>query len=297
MEILLINPYDSPDYLYRDILEGLLQLDVKLYFTNPDRFCTNLVSDDEAIALSKTVNYILVFFDKEKLTRPQPKFYLLDRINLPEKTAYIDGSEYNWTAYPGKTTDLLRPDMLYKCKFYFKRECLPQHVDMGIIPLPFASNLSYFSNKTHEKDIDVLCTFGQTSTGQRAIAIHACNELKQEGYHILTDNVTDYYSYINRSWITIDAHGGGECNARTWQILANHSCLFAEKYNIVMPKLVDGYHYVSWNDKEDLKNKIRIYLGNKEKLSYIIQNSYDNVLKHHTSRKRAEYLIIHLTKQ
>lgn len=290
MEILLINPYDSPDYLYRDILEGLLQLNIKLYFTNPDRFCTNLISDNDAIDISKHVDYIFAFFDKEKPVRPQPKFYLLDKINIPEKTLYIDGSEYNWTAYPGKTTELLRPDMLTKCNYYFKRECLHEHVNAGIFPLPFASSNSYFNNFNYDKDIDVLCSFGQTSTGQRKVAIQACEELKLEGYNIVTSLSDRYHEHINRSWITIDAHGGGECNARMWQIMANKSCLFAQRYNIVYPNLVDNEHYVSWSTKEELKNKIREYLGNKKKLSYIIHSSYNNIIQNHTSIQRVKYI-------
>jgi hypothetical protein len=291
MDILLLNPYNSPDYLYRSILEGLLKLNVNLYFTNPDDYSTNLVSDEDAIVLSKSVDFIIAFADKEKPIRPQPKFYLLDSINLPEKSIYIDGSEYNWTSWPNATTETLRPDMLTKCKYYFKRECLSEHIKQGIIPLPFASNDSYFVSSPTNKEIDVLCAFGQTDTGQRKIAVQACEELKKEGYKIVNHMINDYYNFISKSWITIDAHGGGECNARMWQVMANHSCLFAEKYNIVIPNLEENIHYIAWDSKEDLKNKIREYLGNKEKLSYITQNCYNNIINNHTSLKRSEYIL------
>ena len=75
-----------------------------------------------------------------------------------------------------------------------------------------------------------------------------------------------------------------------WQIMANKSCLFAQKYNIVYPYLDQGDHYISWVDKKDLKNKIRYFLGNKEKLSYIISNSYQNIIDNHTSVKRVKYI-------
>lgn len=293
MKILLINPHDSPDYLYRAVIEGLLKYDIELYLTNPDRLCNNIVSDNEAIRLASIVDYILVFWDKEKLNmRPQPKFYLLDKINLPHKTVYIDGSEYNWTGYPGATTETLRPEMLQKCKYYFKRECLPEHIKSGIIPLPFASVDKDFNHLPQvNKDIDVLCAFGQVTTGQRKIAVQACEELKSEGYTIINTPVNNYAECMNRAWITIDAHGGGECNARTFQVMANNSLLFMERYNIVVPDLINGTHYVAWNDKEDLKNKLRQYLDNKEKISILTKQSYDNVLKHHTSTKRVEYII------
>lgn len=292
MKLLLINPHDSPDYLYRAIAEGLVQYDIELYFTHPDRLASNTISDDEAIRLSKEVDYIFVIWDKEKPSlRPIPKYYLLDKINLPEKTVYIDGSEYNWTAYPGKSTETLNPHMIGKCNWYFKRECLPEHIDQGVIPLPFAAVESDFNIlPSVQKNIDVLCAFGQTTTGQRAVAVQACEELKSEGYNIINHRVDNYEECMNRAWITIDAHGGGECNARTFQVMANRSLLFMERYNIVVPNLVDGEHYVSWNDKEDLKIKLRTYLDDKEKISILTEQSYKNVLDYHTSKMRVKYI-------
>jgi hypothetical protein len=299
MKILLINPHDSPDYLYRSIIEGLIKCNVELYLTNPDRLCTNVVNDDEAIRISTDVDFIFTFWDKEKLwLRPQPKFYLLDKINLPEKTVYIDGSEYNWTGYPGRVNENLRPEMLQKCKYYFKRECLPDHIIRGIIPLPFASIDANFNNLPYaEKDIDVLCAFGQIRTGQREIAVQACEELKSEGYNIINHSVPNYNECMNRAKITIDAHGGGECNARTFQVMANKSLLFMERYNIVIPNLIDTEHYVSWDSGGDLKNKIRKYLDNTDKIRILTNNSYDNVLNYHTSEKRVDYILKIITNE
>jgi len=115
-----------------------------------------------------------------------------------------------------------------------------------------------------------------------------------EGYVVINQLVDNYYTTIAKSWITIDAHGGGECNARAWQVMANNSCLFAQRYNIVYPSLNDNEHYISWNSKEELKNKIREYLGNKEKLSYIMQHSYDNIINNHTSVQRVKYIFKNL---
>jgi len=296
MKILLINPYDSPDYLYRSIMEGLVKSDHELYLTHPDRLCSNVVSDDNAVKIAIAADYIFVIWDKEKPNvRPIPKYYLLDKINLPEKTVYIDGSEYNWTAYPNKSNETLNPNMIGKCKWYFKRECLPEHIERGVIPLPFCSLDADFTQLPKvDKDIDILCAFGQTGTGQRKVAIQVCEELKSEGYNIVNSPVSNYEDCINRSWITIDAHGGGECNARTFQVMAAHSLLFMEKYNIIMPHLSPNVHYVEWGSELELKRKLRSYLANRKKIIILTNNAYTNIIKYHTSEKRVEYLLNHI---
>lgn len=291
MKILAITPCGKHDYLTSVVIEGLKKLNIELYCTDTGNGAINLITDEQFINHYQTCDYIFAFWGKSIFNGiPAPKFYLIDQVSGWDKTVYIDGSEYNYTGYPGKVNELLHPVFLKKSKWYFKRECLSEHVLQNIIPLPFSAVESDFLNIQEEKTIDVLCSFGQTSTGKRKIAIEACNDLQKEGYNIITDHVDNYFNKVHQAWITIDAHGGGECNARMWQIMANQSCLFAEKYNIVYPNLTDGKHYISWESKEDLKNKLRNYLGNKEKLSYIIQNSYSNIIQHHTSVERVKYI-------
>ena len=73
-------------------------------------------------------------------------YNLIDKSNGWDKTIYIDGSEYNYTGFPGKTNEQLDPTFKSKARHYFKRECLKEHIDQGIIPLPFATLDSYFNN-------------------------------------------------------------------------------------------------------------------------------------------------------
>lgn len=290
MKILVINP-TKHDYLAFHIIEGLKKFDIELYYTSIGNGATNTISDQEFMQHYATCDYIFAIWGKCIYNGiPEPKYYLINQVNGWDRTVYIDGSEYNYTGFKSYTSEQLHPKFVNKARWYFKRECLPEHVNLGIISLPFAAQDSDFIQSQNEKCIDVLCSFGQTSTGMRKIAIEACNELKHEGYNIITDTVSDYLTKINQSYITIDAYGGGECNARMWQIMANQSCLFAQKYNVVFPNLIEGEHYIEWDSKESLKNKIKNYLGNKEKLSYITSYSYKNILENHTTEKRIEYL-------
>lgn len=291
MRVLAITPQIKHDYLVAAIIEGLKQSNIELFCTSKGNGAVNIITDEDFIRLYDSCDIILAFSSKCIFNNVlEPKYYLIDKVNGWHKTAYIDGSEYNYTSFRDKTAEQLHPKFKLNARWYFKRECTLDHIDKGIIPLPFAAIESDFLNINVDKTIDVLCSFGQISTGLRRVAVKVCEELKHEGYNIITTTADDYLTKIHQSWITIDAHGGGECNARMWQIMSNKSCLFAQKYNIIYPYLDEGEHYVAWTDEENLKNKIRYFLKNKEKLSYIIKNSYKNIIQHHTSEKRVAYI-------
>jgi len=296
MKILAITPNGKHDYLVSSILEGLKKYDIELYCTGTGNGDVNYITDEQFIEHYNTCDFIFAFWGKSIHNNvKQPNYHLIVEVDGWSKTVYIDGSEYNYTGFNGMTDIQLHPTFDAQARYYFKRECLPEHIECGIIPLPFCSVDKDFNNlPTVDKDIDVLCAFGQTGTGQRKVAIQACEELKSEGYNIINTTVNNYDECMNRAWITIDAHGGGECNARAFQVMANHSLLFMEKYNIVIPNMVDTEHYVSWNDGEDLKNKIRKYLDNRENIRIFTNKSYDNVMEYHTSEKRVEYIFNHI---
>ncbi len=290
MKILAITPNGKMDYLASSIIEGLKKYDIELYCTGTGNGDVNNITDKQFIEHYETCDFIFAIWGKSVFNNvPEPKYYLIDQINGWDKTIYIDGSEYNYTGFNGKTEEQLNPLFFNRSKYYFKRECLPEHIEHGVIPLPFAAVDIDFKNLPKvPKNIDILCAFGHTGTGQRSIAVQACEELKSEGYNIINSCVNNYNECMNRSWITIDAHGGGECNARAFQVMSNKSLLFMERYNIVIPHLVDEEHYVSWDNKEDLKIKLRKYLSNKKKISLLTNNSYTNTLNFHTSEKRVE---------
>jgi len=295
MKILAITPNGKHDYLAASILEGLKKYKLDLYCTGIGNGAVNIINDEEFKHHYKTCDYIFAIWGKCIYNGiPEPKFYLIDDVNGWKKTVYIDGSEYNYTSFPGLTKDKLHPLFKEKARWYFKRECLPEHIDSGVIPLPFAAIKTDFGNFNEKKQIDVLCAFGQSATGKRKMATEVCEELKSDGYNIITHHVNDYFRVVNQSWITIDAHGGGECNARTFQIPANNSALFCEKYNIIIPKLTHKHNCIEWNSKKELKEYICYYLENKLELQTMIKNGYDDVLKYQTYLKRVEYLLNHI---
>lgn len=292
MKILAITAYDKWDPLAVAVLEGLNKHGVKLYCTYPGNGAINIISDEEFVTHYPTTDYILAFFTK--METPPPKYYLIDTVGGWDKTAYIDGSEWNYTGYRYRTDEQLHPLFKDKAHWYFRRECLPEHIEQGVIPLPLGAVDADFGNYEGEKDIEVLCAFGQVDTGLRRVAVQACDELQAEGVKVVfaqKRTFADYLELISRSWITIEAHGGGECNARMWHIMANKSALFAQEYNIVMPRLERGWHYVGWSDSEELKREVGWWLEKKEALRGLIDASFVNLCLHHTSARRAQYLL------
>jgi len=293
MKILAITPYEKWDCLAATVLEGLQKCGIELYCTYPGNGGMNIISDEEFIVHYPTTDYICAIFGKWET--PPPKWYLIDAVGGWDKTAYFDGSEYNYTGYNGRTGERLHPLFKDKAHWYFKRDCLPEEVHGGIIPLACGGAVDAdFSHHECKKDIDVLCAFGHTTTGLRAEAVRAVTELYAEDYRVIVSRVPDFLKMISRSWITIEARGGGPLNARAWQIMANKSAMFAQKYTEVIPNLEAGKHYVEWSSGEELKAKIREWLADKSRLQGLIDANFANLCLHHTSQRVGEYILEHL---
>ena len=307
MKIITIIP-KLHDYLTSVIIEGLYKNNIEVISSEIGNNVRKVYSKKEIIEHSKDAEYILVFGGKIKGNNP-PKYFLLDKMNNPEKTAFIDGSEWNFSSIPEKNQvieSLNNPErrrgknwinkiMFNYCRWYFKRECYPQDVQKGIIPLLFAAEDKFFSSHNHEKKFDVFCSFGQKSTGLRLAVEKVCKSLKKEGYKIIIGSGFPYKKYlelISSSYISIDAWGGGDCNARIWEIIANKSCCFVQKYNVLFPNnFTDGYNYVEYSTIDEFEKKIRYYLKNKNECVQIAERGYEHMLKYHTSKERARYLL------
>jgi len=122
-----------------------------------------------------------------------------------------------------------------------------------------------------------------------------CFKLKNEGYNIIIEKGITYNEYLKRissSYITIDTWGTGECCARLWEIFANKSCAFCQKYNILFPnKFINEKDYIEYSTIKELEDKLRYYLDNKNECLEIAEKGYKHLLKYHTSKKRVEYLL------
>jgi len=308
MKVIAITPNRKYDYTAHAVIEGLQNLGVEIIASDPmDRVNVSIYSEPEVIEHAKTADYIFAIWGKH-----MGRFHLLDEINQPKKTIYIDGSEWTYTGQPnpkpGQALEAkydysrrrgepwINEEMLTKAKWYFKRECYQQDIDeFGCIPFPFAILNNYYTNKDNERDIDLFCAFGQVDTGLRAEVEQACIELgEQEGYKVVVGKAfarDTYLEYMTRSLISVDALGGGDCNARRWEILASKSCLFSEEYNIIIPyDFREGTNIVNFRTIEQFKAKARFYISHRDHAIQVGENGYEHGLKYHTSTNRMKYL-------
>ena len=98
MKIVAITPNKKHDYLTSSIIEGLIKNNIEVIASDKGNGIKIFFSDKQLIEHSKDADYILAFFGKIVNNKP-PKYYLLEKINRPEITAYIDGSEWTYTGY------------------------------------------------------------------------------------------------------------------------------------------------------------------------------------------------------
>ncbi|OGF26057.1 hypothetical protein A2303_04625 [Candidatus Falkowbacteria bacterium RIFOXYB2_FULL_47_14] len=346
MKIIAITPVSDKTTVGNMIIQGLNDLGCNVIATYPGNSVINHYNDDDVVRQSKDADYVFVFWGKESSYQPGffdkiagrkkivyglPKYYLLDRINRPEITAYIDESEWTSTGYPDTGGELspaywttnknglfsrqkveakynpkrckgepwLNEKMLNSCKWYFKRECYPEDKKMGIIPLNVGCWNEYFSGIEIKKDIDIFCSFGQLDTGLRYEVFHFCRKLAHEGFKVkfvgMGKEKVDFRTYqelIARSYIGLSAWGAGNSCRRLFEVMAGKTCCFAQKTEIeFIHKPEDGVHYVEYSTMAEFMDKIYHYLYNKKTCIEIGQKGYDFVKEYHAPIARVKYML------
>ena len=332
MKVALITPYKKKDGLIPVIVEGLYDHGVEVIASDPGNGVRpeDVRSEGEFVSYARAADFIFVLWGKGPDSRWPgsyvnrfPKYHLLDEINRPGKTIYVDGSEWTHTGHPetfemvdnpfsgGRKIPIqaleakldpsryrgepwINEGMLKKCKWYFKRECYPQDVERGIIPLTFGCEKKFFGEMNHPKKTDIICSFGQIYTGLRVEVQAICENLKSEGFSVKVVkglNYQDYLKEISSAYISVSAWGGGNCCMRMWESMANKTCCFVQKPQIVFPNIPqDGRHYVEYSTPKEFEIKIREYLKNKEKCVQVGRNGYDFVKDSHTGISRVKYI-------
>tara|TARA_R100001443_G_scaffold100541_1_gene107977 strand:+ start:4207 stop:5178 length:972 start_codon:yes stop_codon:yes gene_type:complete len=315
MKVVVIPPKEKWDALAESVIEGLYENNIKLYSSDIGNGIkqSDVYTDDEIIEYSKDCDYIFVIWGKVRNQYPGPKYYLLDKIYKKSRVVFIDGSEWTATGHPlpnqvrdARLNPQLRrgmpwinESMFENSSWYFKRECYSEDSARGIIPLPFVSTKNHYSsdNYTSEeviKEIDVFCSYGQMNDGLRLETYNFCKELSDMGYIVESGKGFDFETFKNKiakSYISIDAWGGGETCQRFWLNTANKTCCFSQKYTIDFPnKFTDGENFVEYENIEEFKEKIIFYLKNKQKCIKIGNEGYEHTKKYHTSKKQVQYI-------
>lgn len=320
MKIVAITPDKKLDCVCCPIIEGMNDSGIEVIATDLGNSVIKSYSDEQVLEHAKNADYIFAFFGKVRGNN-SPKYHLLQTINRPESSVYIDGSEWTATGYPDGKSIIEAPwgrvnSQVYEakinskrckgepwinksmkdfCKWYFKRECYPEDKENGIIPLNIGCQNKFFGNYNLNKDIDIFCSFGQLNNGFRYEIQNFCYDLKSRGYNVVIKNGLDYQDYlqhINRSFISISSWGAGNSCMRMWENMANSSCTFAQRTEILFPnKPQDAVDYVEYSNTKEFEEKIYHYLNNKNKCVEIGRNGLNFVKKYHNGKARFNYII------
>ena len=307
MKIIAITPNQKHDFLAESVIEGLNKLNIQIIATDSGNGIKQIYSDDEILEHAQDANYILAIWGKFTKERPA-KYYLLDKIKKPEKTIFIDGAEWTYSGHRDyieqAEESLVNPSrrrgypwiwewMHDRVKWHFKRECYPTDVEKyNCIPLPFAGIDSY-QYPIKNKSIDLFCAFGHHSTGLRVEAEEIIQKYQNRGNFIVGKIPKDKYLNIMSSALSIvDAWGGGDCNARFFEGLANRACMIYQKWNIIMPyPFIDGKNIIEYSTKNELEEKIDYYFPkNINKIRDMSIKSYEHYFKYHTAERRVKYM-------
>lgn len=307
MKIVCITPDRKEDYTTSNIIEGLYDLGHQIYATDYGNGVKDTDIYPEETFKSMNPDLVFAFFGKLTPDNRQPKYHLLKHFPK-EICVYIDGSEWNYDGWirPGQTSyrgpEWLNLDRLKDCQYYFKRETYLDDLAMGVLPLPFGMmNKHVLPEKPfNEREIDMLCCFGQIQTGLRAEVEVACSKLfhRTVNYKIVVENDVSHETYVNmlhNSKIAVDCWGGGNCCGRFWEIVgAGAACLY-QKYEIITPFwLNEGTQALSFSNMKEFKDKALFLLENQEYAETIAWNGNFMAKKLHDSRGRAEYIMASL---
>ena len=124
--------------------------------------------------------------------------------------------------------------------------------------------------------------------------------LKEKNYNFyggLENSIMPYEQYLTtiyKSSINLALEGKGEFTFRHLEILANCSFMLCESSinQIELPlPLVDGKHFVSFEDKEDLLEKTNFYLKNKELRLKIALNGRELLEEHYSPKKHGDIIL------
>jgi len=307
MKIIAITPDRKRDYTSEIVIDGFKKLGVEIIASNTGNGITDSFSESYILNVDDA-DFVVAFFGKVRDNNP-PKYHLLDHLKNKFPIAYVDGSEWTCTGYQNKNqmVDSLKNPSLRRgepwinekllklSKTYFKRECYPEDIKSGIIPLPFALSDRHVI-KNDNKDIDVMCVFGQNMTGLRKEVIEHCLMLKATtNYNVVVSDSLDQDSYknvISRSRIVIDAWGGGDNCDRFYEAIGAQACCLYQKYNVIVENpFIDFKHAVSFEDMNSFANKLELLLKSKDVTFELGKSGFLHALKHHSSVNRAKTII------
>lgn len=164
--------------------------------------------------------------------------------------------------------------------------------------LPYACDVEFFKDKEVLRDLDI-ASVGQTGKGhekrreilQSLSSQYTVNE--QRSY-----NKIEIPAIYSRAKITVNVPIRGDLNFRFFEAISCGSLLLTERLKNGQEELFEeDVHYVAYDSKAELKQKVDYYLKNDIERVRIAQAGKEEVLKNHTMEIRLKKILAKITSE
>lgn len=178
-----------------------------------------------------------------------------------------------------------------KAKLYFKREYYKDRkYDKRIVPF----NFSYSDIPIDTKKTNSIFWAGKRYKHKlynREPYIRACEEtIGKKFYNAYKQS--KYSEEMANSRIGLNLKGVGNDTVRYYEIPAHKALLFSQKLDIVIENdFKDGETAIFFRNIDEMKEKLKYCLKNKDYVDRIRNAGYEHFKKYHTSKVRAKQLI------
>lgn len=222
----------------------------------------------------------------------------------------------------GEDYDTIRWDIIHELcpDIIFKRELrkgvhieYPPNLGDGlnyhppVYPFPFSAFTNTkpdVDDSEEAKEISVFSVHGNTFP-LRVKVTELLKEMKIKNSFLYIDvrgtgytwghrlNYKGYLEHIAKSKIGVSVRGWGRDTLRRWEIPLYETLLFTHDIGIETPyPFEDGKTCVMFkNDLSDFKEKLEYYLQDENECIRIAKEGHRHLLEHHTTEKRAEYVV------
>lgn len=287
MKIAIVTP-PNYDFLIMNIIEGLI--DLGHYVVTSSKLNKGLyLKRNDFIDFSNSADLFVIS------SGSYCDYSVLKYISN-NKTVFVDGSDL----------PTIHSSFNYPVNLVFKRELLNSISIPLVFPLPFAAENRYFKDFILEGSrskitfISTLNNFMRRSIKEFLIFNFKKNDIfvgttGERSYNGISGEFVPtpiYNDLLRKSIVSISVPGKGWDCARFWEIIASKTCLITQKNEIQIPNpFISGEHIFEFSNLEELSNKIEYCLKNPQKANEMALKAYDHLLKFHTSKARAIYLL------
>ena len=239
--------------------------------------------------------------DQESLEKKLLK--LSKKFNI--KKVIIDGTD--------KSINIIKDDILEGFDFVIKREKNTKISNKKYLTTILPCSMVNYKHTKKKENIDWskignskpnnkpkydIFFSGKKTSKYRMELVEFLNDKKYNFFGRAEDTkipFNDYLSAIYDSSINLALEGKGEFTFRHLEILANCSFMLCQNSinDLVLPiPLVDGKHFVTFDNKEDLLEKINFYLKNDSLRNEIALNGRKALEEHYSPKKHGELLFM-----